>query len=330
MSKSVGLLLCAIAFTVTACASDVVTNDPSESRAADEVVAAEGAPYPLVFLHGASGFAEIEVGPLHITYFRGVVRDLRDRGEEAFATTAPPWAPSDARAPIIAQQIDQILSRTRKRKVHLIGHSQGGIDARYLASPAGFAYGDRIASIATVSSPHRGSRVADTILGAIDHLVGSEAEELTRAYLALVDRPIDPIENAGLDVDLIGQLRMLSERYMKETFNPRFVDDPRVRYTSYAGRSNRRTGIFACGDSTYDNDPFKVTPLHPLLFVTGTFLEQGRFIVNDGLVTIDSARWGRFEQCIPADHLGEIGYHDLDQIAFYRTVVDRIRSEELR
>jgi triacylglycerol lipase len=328
MSKPVvRSLLCAIAITVTACASDVVTNDASASKA-DEVVARDGAPYPLVFLHGASGFAEIEVGPLQITYFRGVVRDLRDRGEQAFATTAQPWATSDARAPVIAAQIDEILASTHKRKVHIIGHSQGGIDARYLASPAGFGYGDRIASITTVSSPHRGSLVADTILDAIDHLRGSDVEELTRAYLAFVKKEIDPIENAGADVDLIGQLRMLSVKYMTETFNPRIVDDPRVRYMSYAGRSNRRTGVFACGDSTYENNPLKVTPLHPILFVTGTFLEQGNFVINDGLVTIDSARWGRFEQCIPADHLGEIGYHDLDQIAFYRTIVERIRHEE--
>jgi triacylglycerol lipase len=324
--------LCAIAIVLSACSSDIVTTEPGAKE--EHVVAADGAPYPLVFLHGASGFAEIEIGPLEITYFRGVIRDLNERGEKAFATTAQPWATSEARAPVIAAQIDQILAATHKRKVHLIGHSQGGIDARFLASPAGSGYGDRIASITTISSPHRGSLVADAILDFIDRRSANirdddeDEEELAKAYLKFVKKPTEPLDEAMGDVDLLGQLRMLSEKYMKETFNPRIVDDPRVRYTSYAGRSNKRSGVFACGDSTYDNDPFKTSPIHPILFVTGTFLEQGHFVVNDGLVTIDSARWGRFEQCIPADHLGEIGYHDLDQIAFYRTVVERIRREE--
>jgi hypothetical protein len=30
-------------------------------------------------------------------------------------------------------------------------------------------------------------------------------------------------------------------------------------------------------------------------------------VVNDGLVAIDSARWGSFLGCIPGDHLDEIG-----------------------
>jgi len=176
-----------------------------------------------------------------------------------------------------------------------------------------------------VSTPHRGSRVADAILGALDHLPGSEVEELANAFLHFLQKTVHDIET---DPNVRSQLTLLSEKYMTETFNPTYEDDPRVAYTSYAGRSNGRTGLFACGDSTYANAPLRLAPTHPVLFVTGQYLEQGRLVVNDGLVTVDSARWGRFEQCIPADHLGEIGWNDFDQLAFYRTLVQRIRREE--
>src|SRR5688500_1034793 len=50
-----------------------------------------GAPYPVVLLHGMSGFGTLEVGPVAITYFNGVVEDLTKSGESVFVTLAPPY-----------------------------------------------------------------------------------------------------------------------------------------------------------------------------------------------------------------------------------------------
>jgi triacylglycerol lipase len=61
-------------------------------------------------------------------------------------------------------------------------------------------------------------------------------------------------------------------------------------------------------------------------------------ITNDGLVTVASARWGTFLQCVPADHLKEVGQiaqngadplSGFDHLAFFRAVVSRIRAQGL-
>lgn len=288
-----------------------------------------GAPYPMVFLHGMAGFGKLQVGPIGVTYFNGVVDDLAKRGEQVFITLAPPFDTSEARAAAIAEQIDVILTQTGKAKVNLVGHSQGGMDARLLASPAGLGYGDRIASITTVSTPHRGSKVADLVLGMISGIPSSVVDDVTGAVLSLAEKTAYELKT---DPHLRAQLEELSVDHMTNVFNPKYVDDPRVTYTSYAGRTNLRTGIGVCDNGKYSNDPSSLDITQAALVPTAVFLEDGlHFIVNDGLVTVDSAKWGTFLQCVPADHLKEVGLlgpvaDSFDHLAFYRSVVARVRD----
>jgi triacylglycerol lipase len=79
---------------------------------------------------------------------------LSGRGFAAFTPVVPPIGSSSDRADVLAPQIDAVLAETGAAKVHLIAHSQGGLDARILVS--GLGYADRVASITTLSSPHAG------------------------------------------------------------------------------------------------------------------------------------------------------------------------------
>lgn len=289
------------------------------------------APYPVVLLHGMGGFGTLNVGPLDVTYFNGVVDDLKSRGVDVYVTLAPAYDTSEVRAAEIAKQIDAILQKTGKPKVNLIGHSQGGLDARVLASPAGLGYGDRIASVTTVASPHRGSKVADLALGLTRGVSQSTIDAVTSGLLQVVEKTAYELQS---DPHLRAQVLELSESYMQGTFNPKYVDDPRVFYSSYAGRTNRRTGEEACGNAWLGNDPTALdTPILPLAPMAD-FLEEGKQIPNDGLVTVDSAKWGVFMQCVAADHMKEVGQpsanqttlQPFDQKAFFRAIVDRIRA----
>ena len=55
---------------------------------------------------------------------------------------------------------------------------------------------------------------------------------------------------------------------------------------------------------------------------------------NDGMVRVESAKWGTFHGCIPADHLDEVGYEKegpdprtgFDHLAFYRDVAAGLRA----
>jgi triacylglycerol lipase len=286
-----------------------------------------GAPYPIVLMHGMSGFGQLTVGPVGITYFDGVVEDLTKHGESVFVTVVPPYDTSEARAAALASQIDDILKRTGKAKVNLVGHSQGGMDARVITSAQGLGYGDRVASVTTIATPHHGSKVADAVLGLLQYVPADVVDSVTGDFLKLVEKTAFELQS---DAHLRQQVVEISEHYMRTVFNPKYKDAPGVLYMSYAGRTNLRTGIGVCDDGKYDNDPLSVDVTQAALAPLAVFLEEGRLLVNDGLVTVESAKWGTFQQCVPADHLKEVGQlapiaSSFDHLQLFRDVVARVR-----
>jgi triacylglycerol lipase len=287
-----------------------------------------GAPYPVVLMHGMSGFGQLNVGPVGITYFDGVVEDLTKKGESVFVTIVPPYDTSEARALALSKQIDDILKRTGKAKVNLVGHSQGGMDARVITSPQGLGYGDRVASVTTIATPHHGSKVADAVLGLLKYLPADVVDSVTGDFLKLVEKTAFELQT---DAHLRQQVIELSEKYMRDVFNPKYNDAPGVLYMSYAGRTNMRTGIGVCDDGKYGNKPLDVDVTQVALAPLAIFLEEGKLRVNDGLVPVDSAKWGAFQQCVPADHLKEVGQlgpaaSSFDHLQLFRDVVARVRK----
>lgn len=304
---------------------------PAPTPSAPPPAAKLGPPYPVVLMHGMGGFGTLEVGPLAVTYFEGVVEALTKNGEAAYVTLAPPYATSEVRAQAVAAQIDTILARTGKAKVNLVAHSQGGLDARVLASPNGLGYGDRVASITTIATPHRGSRVADAVVGLLGNLPASVVDDVTGAILSVLQKTAYELKT---DSALREQVTELSEKYMKEVFNPKYIDAPGVVYKSYAGRSNLRTGLLACQGSVYPNEPAKLDPVQLPLLPTALLLEEGQLEVNDGFVTVESAKWGTFEQCVPADHMKEVGQlgpsaASFDHVQLFKDIVARLRAAGL-
>jgi triacylglycerol lipase len=290
-----------------------------------------GPPYPIILAHGMGGFGTLK--GLNLQYFNGIKDDLAAHGETmVFATIVPAYDTSENRAAQLGPQIDKILEMTGKSKVNIIGHSQGGMDARVLVSPSGLGYGDRVATVTTVATPHRGSQVADVALKILDPL-GYSADAITNAILNLLEETVYDLNS---NANLHAQLNELSEHYMVNTFNPKYGNDPRVEYFSYAGRSGDSNGLPDCADALYPDDPTKVDDGQAILQPTISFLADGaNKKPNDGLVTVQSAQWGAFLQCVPADHASEVGQIDIttpnaksgyDHLAFFRTVVSRIRA----
>lgn len=287
-----------------------------------------GAPYPVVFMHGMAGFGQLGLGPVGITYFDGVVEDLTKNGEAVFVTVVPPFDTSAVRAQALSKQIDDILKRTGKAKVNLVGHSQGGMDARVITSPQGLGYGDRVASVTTVATPHRGSKVADAALGLLQYLPADVIDSVTGDFLDLVQKTAYELQT---DAHLRQQVVELSEKYMTTVFNPKYQDAPGVLYMSYGGRTNLRAGIGVCDDGKYANDAFDLDATQLMLAPLAIFLEEGKLKVNDGLVTVESSKWGVFQQCVPADHLKEVGQlgpaaQSFDHLKLFRDIVARIRA----
>jgi triacylglycerol lipase len=310
-----------ISITAACCALTGCDNPPMLSvRAA----AGPGKAYPVVFLHGMAGFRELGSGPAKIEYFSGVKDALTAAGEPlVFITQASPYATSEVRASEIREQIDRILERTGAAKVNLIGHSQGGLDARFLASPGGLGIHSKVASVTTISTPHRGSRIADLALQvAPDGIAG----DVVSAFLSIFQRSLYALNT---DENFRAQVTQLTPNSMA-AFNRTIVDAPGVVYESYAGRSNLRTGVGVCDDSAVRNDSLILNAAGPTLLATALFLEGGSPPeINDGLVTVASAKWGQFVRCMPADHFDEAGLGvsvSFNAVAFYKSVVARIRA----
>ena len=118
---------------------------------------------PIVLHHGF-GLGDFAVGPIRMPYFRGIERGIAGRGHRIITSRVHPTGSIEVRARQLKENIKKGLKNLdlEHEKVLLIGHSMGGLDARYMISQLGMA--DQIAALLTITTPHRGSPYADWCL----------------------------------------------------------------------------------------------------------------------------------------------------------------------
>jgi len=166
---------------------------------------------PIVLHHGFMGYGNFSAGPLKVSYFGRIGRGIAERGHPVIVSWVHPTTGIERRArqlkETVLRQLD-ILGRARERVV-VIAHSMGGLDARYMINKLGME--DRVAALLTVTTPHRGSPVADfTVL----HLGRLGVLKL--------------LGSAGVDVQCANDLTTRSCR----KFNELIPDSPKVKYFS--------------------------------------------------------------------------------------------------
>ncbi len=291
-----------------------------------------GPPYPIVLAHGFFGFEQF-AGVNFVTYFYQVKDDLAQHGESLVLTPAvDPFNDSHFRGAELEKHIENYLAVTGHAKVNLIGHSQGGLDARVVAHRRP----DLVSAVATVATPHGGTPVADIVLkivpnanaqGFIDWLVKRVGAPLYDAVgnETAVSKPMHLFSAAGI-----------------AAFNAEITDQPSVRYYSVTGRSDWHLGGKDCNVPTAP--PFvakyktEIDPIDPLFALTEALLDGGLLdpYPNDGLVRVKDAKWGTFLGCVPADHLDEVGqlFGDVPGLTngwrhkeFYRELVAYLRAQ---
>lgn len=89
--------------------------------------------YPIVMAHGLGGFTNL-FGI--IDYFNGIPQELMKGGSEVYTTKTSAVNNSEIRGEQLLQQVKTITAISGEAKVNLFGHSQGGIDIRYVAGVA--------------------------------------------------------------------------------------------------------------------------------------------------------------------------------------------------
>jgi triacylglycerol lipase len=266
-------------------------------------VAKLGPPYPIVFAHGFFGF-ESFAGIDFVTYFFGVVDRLASDGEMFVYTPAVnPFDDSTARGEQLLAHVEAILAETGHAKVNLVGHSQGGLDARVVAH----LRPDLVASVTTVATPHRGTPIADIVLGLVsDPQAQAAADELAQLLGGALWSEVDG------NTSISESLAQFSTPGIAE-FNETYPDAEGVAYASIAGRSAYHLGGSAC--AIEGAPPFiadygvAIDALDGGFAVSGAILTADPLapVANDGLVRVEDARWGEFLGCVPADHLDEVG-----------------------
>ncbi|MBI3073048.1 MAG: hypothetical protein HYY84_13120 [Deltaproteobacteria bacterium] len=253
--------------------------------------------YPIVILHG---LVRAPIG----RYFFGVPEYLNKHGFDASVPTMSSWNTPEQHVRFLLPYIKGVLRRTGAAKVNLIGHSQGGLDARAVAALGGAPF---VASVTALMSPHRGAIPADDFVAKIERRSGGAtvADLLLRAAYPGVE---------GGARGNFDSIRALTTSALKK-FNRRIKDQPGVKYFSYSGSSHPKE----CPNK--DNATFANVLQSGLVSTWKVIHDKLGEVHNDGQVHHDSARWGEFLGDLPSDHwdLGGLpfGLNDYDYLDFF-------------
>ena len=112
--------------------------------------------HPIVLVHGLFGFNSL-LGVYD--YWYGIPSQLRSGGAKVYVASVAATNSSAARGEQLVRDLDHLRALYGHTKFNLIGHSHGGPTIRYVAS----VRPDLVASITSVGSPHKGSKVADAV-----------------------------------------------------------------------------------------------------------------------------------------------------------------------
>lgn len=116
---------------------------------------------PIVLMHGIFGYERLKIGPYQRTYFGAIADAIRERGHPVLTPGVSPCGRISQRAEQAKASILHWLERIGRRgeRILVIGHSMGGLDARYMISQLGMER--QVAALLTIATPHHGSPQAD-------------------------------------------------------------------------------------------------------------------------------------------------------------------------
>ncbi len=256
--------------------------------------------YPVVFMHGFGLLAGMRRGG----HLYPAAAHLRMHGVVAYAPNVAPYNTVSFRAEMWMDRLRHVLTETGSSRVNIIAHSMGGLDARYLISARHMH--SEIASLTTISSPHRGTHIAEFIL--------NQPERVREALADLADWLGTRAVVDG-EADFRTAIAELTPRHMFEHFNPQVPNHPDVRYRSYGGVAGKGTTI----------------AINPFLRLGNTILYNSEG-PNDGIVSLESAKWGVFSGTVRADHASQVGLNfgtgtRFDSNEFYLQIVRDLAAD---
>ena len=314
-----------LALAVTSAAA--LSTCASASDGSDEAGALEAAStftqtrYPIVLAHGLTGFRQL-FGV--VDYFNGIPSDLRSGGARVFVTQVSAVASATQRGEQLLQQIETIVATTGAGKVNLIGHSEGGLDARYVMG----VRPDLIASLTTVATPHLGADLADFLA---DNISGNGFNQTVLALFGnTLGTIIDLLTGMPSQQDAIGALDSLSSAGAA-VFNRRF---PAGLAATRCGATPSSVGgiqLFSWAGSSSLTNVLDLSD--PALGLTSLVYSEA----SDGLVGRCSARFGKvIRDDFRMNHLDEVNQlfgltsvFESSPVAVFRSHANRLKNAGL-
>lgn len=237
-----------------------------EVRAENEVCKTK---YPILLVHGVF-FRDFR----YLNYWGRIPKELKRNGAAVYYGQQQSATSVEDSGRELAARIRAILDETGCEKVNIIAHSKGGLDSRAAIAHAGCA--PFVATLTTINTPHRGCIYAEYLLNKVPE---AARQKVAAAYNATLKRLGD--ENP----DFLAAVTDLTESACLAR-NETTPDMPGVLYESVMSYCRKaRHGKF---------------PLNATYPVVKHF--DGK---NDGLVSVDSAKWGtRFTLLEPVGKRG--------------------------
>ena len=212
--------------------------------------------YPILLVHGVF-FRDFR----YVNYWGRIPRELQRNGAALYYGQQQSAAAVEDSGRELAERIRQILAETGCEKVNIIAHSKGGLDSRAAIAHQGMA--PYVASLTTINTPHRGCIFAEYLL---EKIPAAARQKIADTYNAALKRLGD--ENP----DFLAAVTDLTASACEKR-NAAAPDAPGVFYQSV---------MSYCRRAQHGKFPLNMT--YPIVkHFDG---------LNDGLVAVDSARWG--------------------------------------
>ncbi|KAG4305864.1 hypothetical protein PORY_000774 [Pneumocystis oryctolagi] len=256
--------------------------------------------YPIVLCHGLGFFEKVpsSLPTFQLHYWGSIFESLKKLGCQVYVTKVPSTGTIAQRAKELSKQLSSMV---KGKRVNLVAHSMGGLDCRYLLSKHLYTNFYPV-SLTTLSCPHRGSPFMDWCrdylgLGRVfPHTTGTVRKQDTEEQKTpvLKDSHKKDENNSSISSTILTSIMFsqtmdtpayanLTTTYLKESFNPFILDSLGVKYYSFAA----------------------VTPPVPIwhpLYLPNYVVSQAEGIHNDGLVSVESATWGKLLGVLDCDH----------------------------
>ena len=213
--------------------------------------------YPLVMVHGIL-FRDLK----YFNYWGRIPRELMKYGATIYYGNQEAIGTIVYNAEDIKKTILQVMRETGCDKVNILAHSKGGLDSRYAISQLGIA--EHVASLTTMNTPHHGCRFVDRACQLPDWLYHFIAKIFNSVFRKLGDQ----------NPDFYTATRQFSTTWSAE-FNRTIPNASNVYYQSYGSIMKNAFSDFIL-----------TIPYLIVKAFSGS---------NDGLVSIDSAKWGEYK-----------------------------------